>query len=110
MNHTNNFYVTDAALKEIHHFLNKRSCYSPIRIGVKQSFKYFVECAEEINSDDTVLHFGDIVIVLDKLATHLLNGAVLHWRDNGKERGLKIFNPTEQFWRTFSECFAWLSG
>ena len=106
--HTQKFYVSDEALKAIQQFLDKRSCYVPIRVGVQKSFKYFIECAEEINQDDVTLQFGDIVLVLDDLSAHLLNGAVLHWRETEKGSGLKIHNPSEQVWRSFSQCFAWL--
>lgn len=107
--YNNTFVITDEALKAIHQFLENRDCYVPIRVGVKTSFKNFLECAESINDDDVQLYFGDVVIVIDELSAHLLNGAVLHWRDNETGKGFKLHNPSESFWRTFSQCFGWLS-
>lgn len=107
--YNNKLYITDEALKAIHGFLEKRDCFIPIRIGVKNSFKNFLECAESINDDDIQFHFGDVTIVIDELSSHLLNGAVLHWRDNESGRGFKLQNPSESFWHTFSQCFGWLS-
>jgi Fe-S cluster assembly iron-binding protein IscA len=104
------FYVTEDAQLALQRFLRKRNDPTPIRVGVKNSFKYYVECVDSIKETDIQFHFGELIIILDDLSAHLLNGSVLHWLSTEKHKGLKIYNPSEDFWHTFSEVFSWLKS
>jgi iron-sulfur cluster assembly accessory protein len=90
--------LTDAAISKA---IEKTENGNPdnIRVGVTgggcAGYEYFIEYANEINSDDTVVDYGKFKLVMDKISIPFLEEATLDWEQQGLNESFKINNPKE---------------
>ena len=90
--------LTDAAIsKAIEKTTNSE--YSNIRIGVNgggcAGYEYYIEYADQINSNDTVVDYGKFKLVINDLSIPFLEEATLDWEIQGLNESFRIINPKE---------------
>ena len=90
--------LTDAAISKA---IEKTENSNPdnIRVGVTgggcAGYEDFIEYANEINIDDTVVDYGKFKLVMDKISIPFLEEATLDWEQQGLNESFKINNPKE---------------
>lgn len=87
--------VTDTAIQKL---IDKKVGF--IRLGVKgggcAGYEYFIEHAEPIADDDTLVDYGKFNVVLDTMSIPYLSGSTLDWVREGLNEYFKIINPKEE--------------
>ena len=70
-----------------------------IRIGYYSAgcngFKYKLDYADTINSDDHVIDYGNFIIVVETGQLHNFSGLTLDYITNGLNSEFKFINPNE---------------
>lgn len=89
--------VTEAAFKAINTTLDRRNKGRIVRIGLrvhpdKVHMMQFLEFVERCDSTDVLLPFDGFSIVINHMHAYHFNGAIVAWRENPRERGLKFHN------------------
>ena len=86
--------VTDTAIQKL---LDKK--VNNIRLGLTgggcAGYEYFIEHAEPIKDNDTLVDYGKFNVVLDELSVPYLSGSTLDWIKDGLNEYFKIINPKE---------------
>jgi iron-sulfur cluster assembly accessory protein len=87
--------VTDRAIEKL---LEKK--VNNIRLGLTgggcAGFEYFIEHADPISDNDTLIDYGKFNVVLDELSKPYLSGSTLDWINEGLNEYFKIINPKEK--------------
>ena len=91
--------ITDEAIQRL---LKKKEeeQFSYIRIGITgggcAGFEYIFDTAHNKNSDDIVVDYGPLQILIDKLSLPYLVGMTLDFQKEGLNELFKFINPKEE--------------
>ena len=91
--------ITDEAIQKL---LKKKEeeQFSYIRIGITgggcAGFEYIFDTAHNKNSDDIVVDYGPLQILIDKLSLPYLVGMTLDFQKEGLNEIFKFINPKEE--------------
>ncbi len=92
--------LTDAAVKHVRGFLDKRGKGEGLRLGVKTSgcsgLAYVLEVFEQADDSDVIFEFDEIKVAIDPKSLVYLDGTELDYRKEGLNEGFKFNNPNEQ--------------
>lgn len=87
--------VTDNAIQKL---IEKEVNF--IRLGVTgggcAGFEYFIEHAEPISDNDTLIDYGKFNVVVDEMSKPYLSGSTLDWVQEGLNEMFRIINPKEE--------------
>ena len=90
--------ITDAAIKKILQ-KQKEERFSNIRLGITgggcAGFEYIFDSASSKNSDDIVVDYGKIQLLIDKVSLPYLYGMTLDYCKEGLNEIFKFINPKE---------------
>jgi len=91
--------ITDEAIQRL---LKKKEeeQFSYIRIGIRgggcAGFEYIFDTTHNKNSDDIVVDYGPLQILIDKLSLPYLVGMTLDFQKEGLNELFKFINPKEE--------------
>jgi iron-sulfur cluster assembly protein len=89
--------LTEAAAEKVNTLLNDKPARVGLRVGVRgggcSGFTYFLEFAEEINSNDRKLESHGVKIIVDPKSYLYLMGIEIDYLDNLNGAGFKFNNP-----------------
>lgn len=87
--------VTDNAIQKL---IEKEVNF--IRLGVTgggcAGYEYFIEHAEPISDNDTLVDYGKFNVVVDEMSKPYLSGSTLDWVKEGLNEMFRIINPKEE--------------
>jgi len=89
--------MTDAAVKRVQNFLEKRGKGVGLRLGVRTSgcsgMAYVLEFVDEMHEGDTVFESQGVRIVVDQKSLVYLDGTELDFVKEGLNEGFRFNNP-----------------
>lgn len=90
--------LTDSATSKVTDLLSKEAepgmrLRIAVRSGGCSGFSYDMCFDSDSTESDTVLHFGQVQVVIDEQSLPLLSGATLDYSESLNAAGFKITNP-----------------
>ena len=96
----NSIGLTERAASHVRNYLAKHGNSIGLRVGVKPTgcsgFKYVIETATSINTQDQSFESRGVQIVIDAQSLPYLAGAELDYVREGLNEGFRINNPNVQ--------------